>query len=477
LETLSRSAAAHRSKIGCCFLAAAALAPTPAIFAQNAPATASVASAITGKAHIAGVVIDSLHSRYLSGANVVIDGINITLQTDSVGRFEIDTLPPGTYQVGVFHAVLDTLGTAIATRPFRIGPDSATYMVLAVPSATTIVSRICGGTVDMGTSAVIGHVEDPETLQPVANAEVSVAWTDLLLSKEVGIRRAPRLIRDTTDSSGAFTICGLPSSMQATLQARHGAVATAEIPIALGDRPVELVSREILLTAADSAAKSGTATVSGVVRLEGMPVGSPSRVELVGTNRVALTNEKGEFKMDNLPPGSSLLLARHLGFGAEVVPVDLSSHQAKKVTITLAKYVSVMDPVVVTARRIAALDKTGFGQRSRTGMGYYLGPERVARMHAVYVSDILRQVPSLRTIPGRYGNIVVPARAGGGACIQYYVDGMLYPEGRPGDVNQFLNGVEVAAVEVYQPEATPGQFMTGAPCITVVLWTNVKAGN
>jgi hypothetical protein len=180
----------YRSRIGRTFVAIAGLATTalstaPTIFAQTTPAIASVAPGITGKAHIAGVVIDSLHRRYLSGANVVIDGINITLQTDSVGRFEIDSLPPGTYQVGVLHPVLDSLGTGIATRPFRLGPDSATYLVLTVPSAATIVRRSCGDTGDMGTSAVIGHVQDPETLQPVPNAEVSVTWMDLLVSKEV----------------------------------------------------------------------------------------------------------------------------------------------------------------------------------------------------------------------------------------------------------------------------------------------------
>ena len=174
----------NRSKMVRRFLAGAALTTAPAIFAQNTPAGASVSPAMTGKAHIAGVVIDSLHGRYLTGAKVVIGGVDITLETDSLGSFEIDTLPPGNYQVAVFHAVLDTLGTGIATRPFHIGPDSATYLVLAVPSAATIVSRVCGGHAsDIGTSAVIGHVVDPETLQPVANSEVSVAWVDFLVSK------------------------------------------------------------------------------------------------------------------------------------------------------------------------------------------------------------------------------------------------------------------------------------------------------
>jgi hypothetical protein len=172
-----------------------------------------------------------------------------------------------------------------------------------------------------------------------------------------------------------------------------------------------------------------------------------------------------------------VLLARHVGFGAEAVQVNLSSHDATKVRITLAKYVADMDPVVVTARRMAGLEKVGFGQRSRSGLGYFLGPDRVADIHAVYLSDILRRVPSLRTRPGPYGDIVVSGREGGARCIQYYVDGILYTERRPGDLNQFVNGIAVAAVEVYQPEATPGQFATGSPCIIVVLWTNFKAEN
>jgi hypothetical protein len=287
------------------------------------------------------------------------------------------------------------------------------------------------------------------------------------------------LVRDTTDSSGAFRLCGLPSSLDASLQARHGALATAEIPVTLGDLQVELLARDLLLTAGDSAPKSGTATVSGIVSLEGNAAAGGTRVELVGTDRVAITNEKGEFEMKNLPSGSRVLLARHLGFAAAEVPVDLSSHDQPRVSMKLAKFVAVMDPVLVTARRSAALDKVGFGQRSKVGMGYYLGPDRIARMHPYYVTDILRQVPSLRVVDGPYGPAVRGARSTRNGCVQFYLDDMPYREMTPGDVNQFVNGAEVVAVEVYQPGMTPGRFMgTGDySCTTVVLWTRYTAGN
>ena len=395
-------------------LAVALIAFAPALGAQKTTAPASPAATRTGKAQIVGVVVDSLNARYLSGADVVIEGAGTTLQTDSLGNFKIDSLPPGTYQVGVFHPLLDTLRIMLASRPFHIGPDSSSFVLLAVPSAATIIRGRCPaqpGARDK--SAVIGYVNDPETLQPVAQAEVSVAWAEIEVSKEFGIRRTSRLVRDSTDRSGAFKICGLPSSLQATLQARRGSTVTAEIPISLGEKPTELLARTLLLSPADSSTKVGNATVSGLVLLEGSSTNAGSRVELVGSDVVAMTNEKGEFTMRNLPSGSKVLLARHLGFGAEIVPVDLSSREQKRVTIKLPKFVAVMDPVLVTARRSAALDKVGFSQRKKSGFGYYIGPDRLENMHANSVTNILRMVPGLRVSYGPDGDVVSSSRGGG----------------------------------------------------------------
>jgi len=349
-------------------IAAMLAVPGPGVLLAQKTATppAPVAKQPTGQ--IVGMVLDSLNGTYLSGADVIVQGAKVTLITDSVGRFRIDSIPAGTYQVGVFHPLLDTLGISLATQPFRVGADSVTSVVLSVPSASTIIRGECPVRPRaQGTSAVIGHVTDPETLQPVPGAEVSIAWTQIEASKESGIHRSPRLVFDSTDAAGKFRICGLPNSMQATLQAKRGKSVTAEIPITVGDAETELFARTLLLSRADSGTKVGNATVSGRVILENSPTNAGSRVEVVGTDVVVLTNEKGEFTLRNLPSGSQVLLARHLGWGANAVPVDLSSREPKQVTIKLAKYVAVIEPVVVTARRIAGLDKVGFTQRKKSG--------------------------------------------------------------------------------------------------------------
>jgi hypothetical protein len=447
---------------------------------SNAPSPSPV-DARNGKARILGVVVDSLNGAPLRDADILLEGARASAQTDSLGKFEFDSLPPGTFQVGVFHPRLDTLGLSIATQPFRVGPDSTSIVVMAVPSAATIIRDRCQGKSGAsGLSAVIGQVKDPESVQSVAGVEVSIAWLELEISKQVGIRQTPHLERDTTDKFGKFRFCGLPNSLQATLQARRGASATAEIPIALGDRPVELGARTLLLSAADSMTKTGNASVSGMVVLADGAPNAGSRVELVGTDVVALTDARGEFTMHDLPPGSRVLLARHLGYAPQLVAVDLSSHEQPRVTIKLPKYVAVMDPVLVVARRTAALDKVGFGQRRKSANGYFIGPEQLERMHPFYATDALRMVPGLRTVRTQTGESVVSTRdiGMGSSCVNYYVDEMMFREIEPGDVNNFVSGHEIVAVEVYQSGMAPAQYQrAGGNCTTIVLWTRFKAGN
>ncbi len=442
--------------------------------AQNTPPTPTAAS-ITGKGRIAGIVIDSLNRRYLSGADIVIEGGRATAQTDSVGKFVIDSVLPGTYQVGVFHPFLDTLGTALLTQPFRVGPDSSTFVLLAVPSARTLIRHSCRvQSGPYGESAVIGHIYDPETLAPVPRAEVSIAWVEIDISKESGLRRYPHLMIDSTDAAGGFRICGLPNSMEATVQARRGTAATAEIPISLGERPVELLARTLFLSPVDARVKTGNAALSGTVRLEGSRTNAGTRVELVGTDVVAVTSETGEFTMRNVPSGSNVLQARHVGFVAAAVPVDLSSREEKRVAITLPKFVAMMDPVLVTARRTAALDKVGFNQRKRSGFGYYIAPEQLANKHPQFVTDILRQVPGLRVRSTMNGDVIMSDRTMGNGCVQYYLDDTPYMEMIPGDINNFVTSHEVVAIEVYQGIAPAEYTRSGASCVTIVLWTRFK---
>ncbi len=462
------------------WMGAAASLVAVAAHAQVAPAPAPVPTT-TGRATITGVVVDSLHASYLVGAEVMVEGAKSTTQTDSLGRFRIDGLVPGTYQVGVFHPLLDTLDMSLATRPFHVGADSVSIVQLGVPSAKSLIARMCEVRPrSQGTSAVMGRVVDPETLQPVPNVDVTIAWTEIEATKAFGVRQTPRLVRDSTDALGRFRVCGLPSSLNASLQAQRGTSQTAQVGIVLGDAPTELFLRTLLLSPTDSTATTGSAVVSGRVVLEGSASGAGTRVELAGTPAVTITDEKGEFTLRNLPSGTRVVVARHLGFAADAVEVDLSSREPKNITIRLPKYVTVMDPVLVTARRTAALDKVGFARRQRSGGGYFVGPDRLAKMRPNELTDILRTIPGLRVEYGQGGETVTTTRGAtsltGRSCVQYYVDDMPWQAGDAGDVNMFVSAREVVAVEVYHGTSTPPQY-TGlgmGNCSVIVLWTRMR---
>ena len=447
------------------------------LFAAPLGGQTSAAPAKTGMAQIVGAVVDSVNGGVLAGATVLLQGAQRSVETDSSGRFKFDSIPPGTYQIGVFHPVLDALDISIATKPFHAAADSANVVILSVPSPATIVHSRCGNLASQaGSSAILGHVSDPETLQPVAGAEVSVAWSEIVVSRSVGIRNTPHLLTDTTDSDGAYKLCGLPSALEATLKARRGAAVTGEVPISLGNRPVEVQGRSLLLSKNDSTTRTGNATVSGVVILEGNPPEAVSRVEVEGTSVAAVTDAKGEFTLRNLPAGTRNIVARHLGYAVQSAAVDLNPREQQHVTIKLLKYVAMMDPVLVTARRNMALDKVGFNIRKKSAFGYFLDADRISKMHPFYVSDILRTVPGLRVGYGPRGEPVVSStRDIRSSCIDYWVDDVPFVEIDPGEINNFVNGGEIVAAEVYQSGTAPAQYVrNGGSCTTIVLWTRFR---
>src|SRR3954469_11266839 len=161
------------------------------VVAGLGPAEAAIAQGIVPHtSRIVGIVVDSIHKSGLEGAEVVVSELAGPVITDSLGRFTIDSLAPGTYQIGVFHPLLETLGLTLTTKPFTVGRDSTGVANLAIPSVETLASRYCGGPSGGEHRAVVaGRVLDADTDQPVRAASVSLAWVDVVVSKETGVVR------------------------------------------------------------------------------------------------------------------------------------------------------------------------------------------------------------------------------------------------------------------------------------------------
>lgn len=88
------------------------------IFLPAFPALAQQPAA-RDHAVLEGVVIDSLRGGYLRNAPVAVVGPSLMAFTDSVGRFRIDGIPPGEYQVALFDPLLDTLSIQVLSPKTR----------------------------------------------------------------------------------------------------------------------------------------------------------------------------------------------------------------------------------------------------------------------------------------------------------------------------------------------------------------------
>lgn len=445
--------------------------PFDAFFGQNAPAKTS---------RIIGIVVDSIHGTGLEGAEVMVSGFSSAVTTDSLGRFAFEGLAPGTYQVGVFHPLLETLGLTLATKPFIVGRDSTGVANLAIPSVKTLASRYCGSAVTPSHPAVVaGRVLDPDSDEPVRGATISLAWVDMVISKETGIVRTPHELHADTDSSGFFKFCALPEDLDATVQATRSGVWTGEVAISTSGSVLTFES--LAIAAPHSAPVKGTVRGT-VVSLDNRPIGG-ARVEAPMTGAAVVTKEDGTFSLNGIPTGTQLLIVRHLGFEPTRISVNVTSRQPTELSVTMGPRVNVMDPVLVTARRAYALEKDGFMARQRSGWGTYFTQDQIETRNPQYLTDILTVVPGIRVVhsPGgatireeRMSSILGGGR--GGPCTNVWVDGTQWRTIEPGDIDAFVSPRDVAALEVYRGGTAPVQFRgLNDQCVTLVVWTQMQS--
>jgi hypothetical protein len=469
---------------------------------------------------IAGVVADSLHGGPLVGAQISVEGINSEVLTDSMGRFRVDSVPPGRYRIGIFHPLLDSLGVSIASPPLEVAADSTLSLVFATPSAPTIIRLACGAvtadTSDVAAiSLIIGRVLDAETDAPIAGAHVSLRLGHLYSTLSTKLRRAEARWDTTTGPSGEFRFCRVPAEFAGTARASRSTTDTTGVsrPYAMKGRLVRFLVLHV--PAADSEAQtaraaSGPATLTGrVVRAgAGEDRGIPfigAVVTVNGARDTAITGDSGQFTLRGLPTGSRTLEVRALGWEPEVLPIELSRRTVRSVTIPLATKTAILDAVVVTATLNAGLHRIGFDARKRLGIGHFMGPEEIARATAFEFVDLMITMPGVRRRFDESGNAYLTPTRGTIGCVSYVIDGLPFLEATPGQINDVVPVSEIGAVEVYQAtESPPGSQYTspaapaprellrqgalaagsidslgkagGSSCVKIYIWTKTRLG-
>ena len=462
--------------------------------AAGADSAAKVAARF---ASLTGTVYDSIHLMPLAQAAILVQGTQALAFTDKDGRFLVDSIPAGSHRVEVEHALLDTLGLRMITDPIEMTAGDTSTIAFSVPSIASVVGASCPpNQMALGPAAIIGRLLDADTDNPVAGARVSFAWSEISIS--AGVRQLPRVRESRSGDNGVFRICGLPSEVDGTLQAINKGVTTSEVRITLHGEPLAIqalkigsantvsrMSSDSIRQAAASGSRfsapvvqRGDAVLNGkVVNANGSPI-TGARVDVIGTESHAQTNDKGEFTLTDLPSGTQSVVARQMGFSPVELPVELSTRGAASVTLTMAVPAQLLPTIEVKAEQDKGLDNIGFTERKAIGGGTFLNADEIMQRGPNLVTDVFRTIPGLRVVPVGIGLddfMVVNNRASmiSNSCVKFWVDGTPWTNVYPGDIDRLMPPSEVGAIEVYHGTNTPLQFQSSGDqnCAVVVMWS------
>src|SRR5688572_916741 len=162
---------------------------------------------------VRGVAYDSLHARPLAGAFVAIGSRGVT--ADSVGRFAIEGVAPGSYRVTAQHDAIDRFGMSAIGAQVRV-TDWRAPIVVSLPSFAGLWRLACGpNPPGADTGFVFGTVRSARALRPTS---VSASWIDIA-ANGTRISQKVRTLEVEADSLGNFALCGVPTTTGLSLRA------------------------------------------------------------------------------------------------------------------------------------------------------------------------------------------------------------------------------------------------------------------
>ena len=433
----------------------------------------------TGGSRMDGVVLDSVNRRPLAGATVQLVAAppahgSFGATTDSLGRFHIDGVRPGSYVAGFLHPLLDTLGVQAPYKSIVLG-EGDTHVTLAVPSAASLMSAVCGASAKRSAGPdsigmLVGHVRDASTGATIGGSAIVLDWPALVFGGG-GARTEVRHLRARTNDDGWFAMCGLEAD-EYHVHAEQGARATGDIDIEVRPRAITRLS---LVIGSDSGASG--ATLSGIVRAaDGKPL-EGAQVGVDGSSTTAATDAQGAFALSNLPDGTRMVEVRALGYVPARAPIEPSRNEPRAIAVVMAKRAAALQEVTVFGKPSwRNRDFTGFADRRRKGFGHFITREQIAQTNDVSICDLLSRVPGVLTSSnGGIGCTATlhGAMTGAGGTIsscepKVYLNNLPF-DGSVEELTRSFSPRDIMGIEIYSAATQPIQYQ--GLCGSLVVWT------
>ena len=349
---------------------------------------------------IRGTVYDSIAGRPLRGAYVHLANSDKSVQADSLGEFQLDSVGVGEHTVWADHPALDSLGIFSVSTAIDATPRAVSDVALATPSFETLWKRACGSApvASRADGFVFGTVRADSAGRPETASAVTIAWT-------AGARAAGMTV--TTDSAGNYAACGVPREASLTISAAHGSVATLPVRFRLGAAPI--ARRDVTLPSRSATVAEGVADTSGggtmhllrVVSADGKPI-VYANVSIAG-GIVRITNAKGEIPLGAGRIHMTTASIRRIGFSPWFGTIDFPD-TASAVTVTLSHVAQQLGELRITGQKNPSSPFVqGFYDRwldRQKGLlsATFIGPEEIEFRHPDLISNMLRGLNGVKLV-------------------------------------------------------------------------------
>jgi hypothetical protein len=488
-----------------------------------------VASANSVTHAMRGTLTDSLTGAPVAGAQVSLVGKPTRAVTDAAGRFEIAGVPLGEQTVEVRTWSLDSLGAV--SQSSVVFADTTRPVTLRLPPMEVFARAMC--VVDsaaragmLGDGVIVGSVEvrGDSTVPP--GVRVLAEWSESVMVN--GARSSkPHWVETRSDMSGSYRLCGVPTNTPVVLRAETNDAAA--IPLSTQIAAASSFTRAELTLDRNN---RGSAAFIGLVLTDSTrtPL-SGTEIALPKLAKRVVTNDRGSFRMTDIPPGTYDVNVRHVGYSALQTPLTFTANKTLERRILLGRSVQLETFTVTAEADAAAATIPGFEENRKLGLGAFLTRSELERQEGRRLSDVLEQMkgsgivrgrgdrgwilskrppPSLpkcqdgqaagavRGMSGTYAKCAISTAGPGtgmwcpetlqekldglqcGCYAQVYLDGSLMNRGNPTppfNVNELLVA-SIEAIEYYASAAlTPMRYSSNSNCGVLVVWSRRSPGD
>jgi carboxypeptidase family protein len=422
-----------------------------------------------GQRPVVGTVYDSLMHAPLWGAEVWVRGTERHAQTDRDGRFQLDSIAPGSYTLLVSHPGLDSAGLFTLAVPVNVAGSERTMVRVATPSLATLWRRRCGQELMTRSDSglIFGFVQDVRTQAHLAGAGVLLQWLRIVQTDPVNVQTQPRELTTKTDSTGTYYACGVASDMKIALRAYAQRDSSGLIDLQLGPRSV---GRQDVMVSLAPARQPGVLRGQATT-VEQIPVYGGRVTVREGASTVI--DAEGGFVIRGVAPGTQWVNVQAIGRAPSAQAVDVRPGDTTWLNVTLGPLPVTLAPVKVIGQASRMLGDFEERRRAGSGLGYSLGEAEMAGMASM--RSVLSAMPSIQLVRGQ-GNtdfmalLPNPGVGGRGWCLAaLYIDGFL----SDWDQVHIYKPKDLVGVEMYpRASSAPIQYQQVATgCGVVLIWT------